>query len=143
MNNTYIQTPHYQPKWYLIDASRQNLGRLSTYIATLLKGKNNSTYTPYVNPKVYIIIVNAKDINITGQKKYQKVYRRHSGKPGELKTESFIHLNKRIPSRIIENCIKGMLPKGNLGRELFRQLKVYSDHNHPHSVQKPEIIILN
>lgn len=143
MNKTYIQKRINQPRWYLIDARKQKLGRLGTHIATLLKGKNDYTYIPHMNAKVYVIIVNAKDVSITTQKKHQKVYRKHSGKPGGLKVETFAQLNKRIPSRIIENCVKGMLPKGNLGRELFKQLKVYSDYNHPHSVQKPEIIVLD
>nr|QVY58396.1 50S ribosomal protein L13 [Kappaphycus striatus] len=140
MNNTYIQKQIQQPTWYLIDAKSKNLGRLSTFISVLLKGKNKVKYTLHVNPKIHIIIINAQYIHVTGQKKSQKVYKRHSGKPGKLKQETFEHLNKRIPNRIIEHSVKGMLPKNSLGRQLFRQLYIYPDTQHPHIAQKPKII---
>nr|QVY58193.1 50S ribosomal protein L13 [Eucheuma denticulatum] len=143
MNNTYIEKTITQPTWYLIDAKSKNLGRLSTFISVLLKGKNNTKYTLHVNPKIHLIIINARHINVTGQKKYQKVYKRHSGKPGKLKKEYFEHLNKRIPSRIIEHSVQGMLPKNSLGKQLFRQLYVYPDNQHPHIAQKPKIITFN
>lgn len=143
MNNTHIQLSNIHSAWYLIDAKKQNLGRLSTHIAKLLQGKNNSTYIPYINPKIYIIVTNAKYIHITGQKKHQKIYKRHSGRPGGLKTETFKELNQRMPNRIVENCIKGMLPKNKLSKRLIKQLKVYTDDHHPYTTQKPKIIILN
>nr|QVY57989.1 50S ribosomal protein L13 [Betaphycus gelatinus] len=143
MNNTYIQKQIKQPAWYLIDATSKNLGRLSTFISVLLKGKNDIKYTLHVNPKINVIIINAKNINVTGQKKSQKIYKRHSGRPGKLKKESFEQLNKRIPNRIIENSIKGMLPKNSLGKQLFRQLHVYPGNEHPYIAQKPKIIKFN
>lgn len=143
MNDTCIPNKVKENKWYLIDAKDQNLGRLSTKIAIILRGKNNIEYTPYMNNLSYVIIKNAKYINITGKKRFQKTYKRHSGKPGGLKTETFEELNHRIPARIIEKAVKGMLPKGALGRQLFIQLKVYSGNNHPHSAQQPKIISLN
>ena len=140
MNKTSITT--YNSKWYIVDAQNQRLGRLSTHIATILKGKNKPTYTPYLENNNYIIVINAKDISVTGNKKYQKKNKRHSGKPGGLKVERFVDLQERIPERIIEKAIKGMLPKNNLGRQLFKKVRIYQDNKHPHDAQKPELILL-
>jgi len=144
-NQTHIGINNTKQKqeWYIIDAKNQNLGRLSSKIASILKGKHKNTYTPYFNSQIHIIVINSKLITITGKKREQKLYKRHSGKPGSLKIETFDKLQKRIPNRILEKSIKGMLPKNILGRQLFRQLKVYSDSQHPHSSQKPRIINLN
>lgn len=143
MNKTHIPKIKEKPKWYLINAKNQNLGRLSSKIANILTGKKNIMYTPHINHRAYIILTNAKYINVTGQKRSQKIYKRHSGRPGGLKIETFEQLNKRIPNRIIEKSIKGMLPKGRLGRKLFTQLKIYTENNHPHEAQKLEILSLN
>lgn len=143
MNRTYIPKKIETCKWYLIDAKNKNLGRLSTKVAIMLKGKNDIIYTPHINHKLYIVIKNAKYIDVTGKKKYQKTYKHHSGHPGGLKTETFEKVNARIPNRILEKAIKGMLPKGPLGRQLFTQLKVYSEDYHPHKAQNPKIITLN
>ena len=142
MNDTYIPSKKVNKRWYLIDASNQTLGRLSTKIASILRGKNNIDYTPFLNTQSYVIIINAQDVQVTGQKKYKKLYKRHSGQPGGLKIETFEQLNQRIPSKIIEKAVKGMLPKGPLGRKLFTQLKVYAHDNHPHEAQQPEDITL-
>lgn len=142
MNKTYIpqNIQNQNVKWYLINAKNKNLGRLSTKIASILKGKNETTYTPYVNSQQYIIVINAKDIYIANNKKKQKRYIRHSSKPGSLRIETLEKLLQRIPSRVIEKSVKGMLPKNSLGRQLFRQLKVYPNNYHPHKAQKPHII---
>lgn len=137
MNKTHVPNLNKLPKWYLIDAKNKSLGRLSTKIAQILKGKNNVDYTPHIINKTYVIIINAKSIQVSGSKKVKKLYRRHSGRPGGLKTENFIQLQQRIPARIIEKSIKGMLPKNILGRQLFTHLKIYSDSSHPHSAQNP------
>lgn len=144
MNKTYIPTQESKrnTKWYLIDAKNETLGRLSTNAAKILRGKNEATYTPYLENNTYIIIKNAKLIQVTGEKKHQKIYRRHSGRPGGLKSETFLELQKRIPTRIIEKSIKGMLPKGPLGRKLFTRLRVYSGDKHPHEAQQPQQIYL-
>nr|YP_010985930.1 ribosomal protein L13 [Grateloupia asiatica]WOL36848.1 ribosomal protein L13 [Grateloupia asiatica] len=144
MNKTYIPTQESKKntKWYLIDAKNETLGRLSTNAAKILRGKNETTYTPYLENNTYIIIKNAKLIQVTGEKKHQKIYRRHSGRPGGLKSETFLELQKRIPTRIIEKSIKGMLPKGPLGRKLFTRLRVYSGDKHPHEAQQPQQIYL-
>ena len=143
MNHTYIEKTLNQQQWYLIDGKNQRLGRVSTYVATLLKGKYKITYTPHINAKICIVIINAKDIIVTGQKKYNKKYIKHSGKPGSLTIENFAELSKRIPTRTIEQAIKGMLPKNKLGRQLFRQLNIYYNDQHPHIAQKPQTITLN
>nr|QOS04556.1 50S ribosomal protein L13 [Sarcopeltis skottsbergii] len=142
MNDTYITKKKVNKKWYLIDASNKTLGRLSTTIASILRGKNSIEYTPFLNAQSYVIIINAQNVQVTGQKRYKKIYKRHSGQPGGLRIETFEQLNKRIPSKIVEKAVRGMLPKGPLGRKLFTQLKVYAHDNHPHEAQKPEDITL-
>ena len=137
MNKTFIATSN-KDTWYLIDADNQKLGRLSTQIATILKGKNDIDYTPHAKSNNYVIVINARHVLVTGNKKYQKTYKRHSGKPGSLKVENFISLQNRIPERIIEKSVKGMLPKNSLGRQLFSNLKVYKGDKHPHKAQKPK-----
>nr|YP_010338668.1 ribosomal protein L13 [Glaucosphaera vacuolata]UNJ18618.1 ribosomal protein L13 [Glaucosphaera vacuolata] len=127
-------------KWYLIDAKDQNLGRLSSYVARILIGKNKSTYTPFLDSGDFVIIINANKILVTGKKENQKIYFRHSGRPGGSTIETFRNLKSRIPTRIIEKAIKGMLPKGPLGRQMYSKLKVYEENAHPHQAQKPEMI---
>ncbi|WP_299411213.1 MULTISPECIES: 50S ribosomal protein L13, partial [unclassified Acaryochloris] len=124
----------------VVDAENQRLGRLATQIAMILRGKNKPTYTPFMNTGDFVIVVNAEKVTVTGNKGEQKLYRRHSGRPGGMKTETFNHLQGRIPERIIEKAVKGMLPKNALGRQLFRNLKVYAGPDHPHAAQKPEVL---
>ena len=124
------------PKWYLIDAKDKNLGRISTTIANILRGKNKTNYTPDQINNSYVIVINAKSIKVSGNKKDYKLYYKHSGRPGGLKTESFEKLQKRIPNRIIEKAVKGMLPKNTLGRQLFTHLKIYNESVHPYKNQK-------
>lgn len=126
-----------EKKWYIIDANNKNLGRLSSKVAYLLQGKNNTTYTPHIKNNTHIIIINSKLIQITGNKKIQKIYRRHSGKPGGLKMEAFDKLQQRMPNKILERAIKGMLPKNSIGKKLFTQIKIYANDEHPHYIQKP------
>jgi large subunit ribosomal protein L13 len=136
MNKTYINNNNPE-QWFYIDVKDQTLGRISTQIANNLKNKYSIYYTPYQINKFHIIVINADKIKVSGQKKIQKIYKRHSGRPGGLKGETFIQLQKRLPERIIEKAIKGMLPKNTLGRRLFTSLKIYSGSNHPHQAQKP------
>jgi large subunit ribosomal protein L13 len=127
-------------KWYVVDAENQRLGRLATEIAMILRGKNKPTYTPHMDTGDFVIVVNADKVAVTGRKSSQKLYRRHSGRPGGMKTETYSQLQARIPERIIEQAVKGMLPKNALGRQLFTKLKVYAGANHPHQAQKPEVL---
>nr|QUE29582.1 ribosomal protein L13 [Erythrotrichia foliiformis] len=126
--------------WYIIDAEQQYLGRLATEVANRLRGKHKNMYTPHADIGDQIIIINASKINVTGKKLIQKKYYRHSGRPGGMKVETLESLQNRIPTRVVEKAVKGMLPKGPLGRTLFKKLKVYSGAKHPHEAQKPEII---
>jgi large subunit ribosomal protein L13 len=144
MNKTPLPNPDtLDKKWYVIDAADQRLGRLATEIAMILRGKNKPTYTPHLDTGDFVIIINAEKIAVTGKKRQQKLYRRHSGRPGGMKVETFDKLQKRIPERIIEHAVKGMLPKNTLGRQLFTHLKVYAGGEHPHQAQKPEILAIN
>lgn len=141
-NKTYTLASNQQPTWYIIDANEQILGRLSSTIAKILKGKNNIYYQSHTEQNIYIIVINALSIKISGRKKDQKLYKRHSGRPGGMKIETFHQLQMRQPNRIIEKSIKGMLPKNKLGRKMFTKLKVYPGNQHPHRAQKPNIITL-
>lgn len=132
-----------EQKWYVIDAAEQRLGRLSTEVASILRGKNKPTFTPHMDTGDFVVIINAEKVAVTGKKRFQKVYRRHSGRPGGMKTETFERLQDRIPERIIETAVKGMLPKNALGRKLFTKLKVYAGPDHPHAAQQPEELTLN
>lgn len=141
MNKTLVpKLESIEKKWYVVDAENQRLGRLATEIANILRGKNKPTYTPHLDTGDYVIVVNADKVVVTGRKTEQKLYRRHSGRPGGMKIETFAKLQQRIPERIIEKAVKGMLPKNSLGRSLFTNLKVYSGATHPHEAQKPEVL---
>ena len=135
-NQTIIQNKNEELYWYIVDASKYRLGRLSTKIAYTLINKHSINYLPYHTNKTTIIIINSKDVQLTGKKNKQKTYKRHSGRPGGLKSETFEKLNRRIPNRIIEHAIRGMLPKNSLGRKVFKNLKIYSDQNHPYTSKR-------
>jgi len=123
--------------WYLVDADGQTLGRLASSVAQLVRGKHGAAYTPSMNTGSYVVIINAEKVTVSGNKTDDKLYRRHTGRPGSMKTETFKALQARIPERIVEKAIRGMLPSGKLGNELFRQLKVYKGAAHPHEAQQP------
>ena len=125
-------------QWYLVDAENQTLGRLASEVASILRGKTKPHFTPHLDTGDFVVVINAEKIHVTGKKAEQKIYRRHSGRPGGMKEETFQALNARIPERIIEKAIKGMLPHNALGRQLFRKLKVYRGPDHPHSAQQPQ-----
>lgn len=144
MTKTPLPTPEtLEQKWYVVDAAEQRLGRLATEIAMILRGKNKATYTPHMDTGDFVVVINAEKVIVTGRKSEQKLYRRHSGRPGGMKMETFNQLQARIPERIIEKAVKGMLPKNALGRKLFTKLKVYTGTEHPHQAQKPETITIN
>lgn len=130
-------------KWYIVDADGMRLGRMASEIAKILLGKHNPKYTPGATIGDYVIVVNCEKVKVTGKKFDQKVYRRHSGRPGGMKIETFKNLQARIPERIVEKAVAGMLPKNSYGRELFRHLKVYKGGSHPHDAQKPEPLVLS
>lgn len=146
--STFNENRTFLPKdisrdWYVIDAEGQRLGRLAAGIAMILRGKNKPTYTPHLDTGDFVVVINAEKVAVTGKKSSQKLYRRHSGRPGGMKEETFDKLIKRVPERIIEHAVKGMLPKNTLGRQLFTKLKVYSGADHPHAAQQPQTIVIN
>ncbi|MFB2918506.1 MULTISPECIES: 50S ribosomal protein L13 [Aerosakkonema] len=144
MEKTYLPPQNTSERqWYLVDAANQRLGRLASEIAMVLRGKNKPHYTPHLDTGDFVIVVNAEKVTVTGKKRTQKVYRRNSGRPGGMKTENFAQLQARLPERIIEHAVRGMLPKNSLGRSLFTKLKVYSGPDHPHQAQKPQELKVN
>ncbi len=144
MNKTLTPTnDSIDRQWYLVDAENQTLGRLATQVASVLRGKNKAHFTPHLDTGDFVVVVNAEKIQVSGKKSHQKLYRRHSGRPGGMKVESFNSLQARIPERIIEKAIKGMLPHNALGRQLFRKLKVYRGPEHPHTAQQPKLLQLD
>jgi large subunit ribosomal protein L13 len=139
MNKTYLPPQDaIERNWYVVDATNQRLGRRASEIATILRGKNKPTFTPFMDTGDFVIVINAEKIDVTGRKRSQKLYRRHSGRPGGMKVETFAKLQARIPERIVEQAVKGMLPKNTLGRQLFTKLKVYAGSEHPHQAQQPQ-----
>lgn len=136
-NKTFLKKSEENVKWYIVDAKNYRLGRLTSKIASILKNKHEAEYLPYQEGKSNVIIINSKKIQTTGKKSQQKSYKRHSGRPGGMKTEIFEKLQERIPNRIIEHALKGMLPKNSLGRKLFKKVKIYPNNQHPHQSQNP------
>lgn len=141
MNKTFTAKPKtIQADWYLIDANGKILGNLATEIARRLRGKHKAEYTPHVDTGDYIIVINAKKVMVTGNKRKQKIYYQHTGHIGGLKQITFENLIIKRPEFIIEHAVKGMMPKGPLGRAMYRKLKVYAGTEHKHMAQKPQLI---
>ncbi len=124
-------------KWYVMDASGETLGRLATKAASVLSGKLNPSYLPYIDMGDHVIVINAEKVRLTGLKSEKKVYRRYTGFPGGLREESFTRLISRKPEKVLEEAIKGMLPKTKMGRSMASKLKVYRGDKHPHQAQQP------
>ncbi|MGU9869102.1 50S ribosomal protein L13 [Kluyvera ascorbata] len=126
--------------WYVVDATGKTLGRLASELALRLRGKHKAEYTPHVDTGDYIIVLNADKVAVTGNKRTDKVYYRHTGYVGGLKDATFEEMIARHPERVIEIAVKGMLPKGPLGRAMFRKLKVYAGNEHNHAAQQPQVL---
>lgn len=124
--------------WYVVDAEGKTLGRLSTEIARILRGKHKPIYTPHVDTGDYVIVINADKVRVTGKRLDQKMYYRHSGYMGGLKTVPLRRMLETHPERVIEHAVKGMLPKNRLGRQMYKKLKVYASPDHPHQAQQPQ-----
>lgn len=140
MRTTYMaKANEIERKWYVVDAAGKTLGRLSTEVASLLRGKHKPIYTPHVDTGDHVIIINASKIELTGKKLTDKIYYRHSLYPGGLKTRTAQEMRTKFPERMLELSIKGMLPKGSLGRQMFRKLHVYAGPEHKNQAQKPEV----
>lgn len=129
--------------WYLVDATGQTLGRLASEIARRLRGKHKAEYTPHVDAGDYIIVVNAEKVFVSGSKETKKIYYRHSGYPGGIKSTSLKRLREAKPEELLEKAVKGMLPRNPLGRAVFRKLKVYAGDTHPHGAQQPKTMVLS
>lgn len=127
-----------QREWHLVDASELTLGRLSTVIANLLTGKSKPTYTPHIDNGDYVVVINAKDTVVTGDKELKKIYYRHTGFPGGIKDARLEEVREKFPERIIENSVKGMLPKNKLQAERMKRLRVFAGSDHAHTAQSPK-----
>ena len=138
---TYTAKPSdIKQDWFVIDASDKTLGRLATEIARRLRGKHKPEYTPHMDTGDYIVVINAKEVKVTGNKTTDKIYHHHTGFPGGLKSISFDKLIEKRPEMVIEKAVKGMLPRGSLGREMYRKLKVYPGAEHKHAAQQPKTL---
>lgn len=126
--------------WFVVDATDKTLGRLATELARRLRGKHKPEYTPHVDTGDYLVIINAEKVRVTGNKAKNKTYYRHTGHPGGIKEITFEKLIEKAPERVIQNAVKGMLPKGPLGRAMFAKLKVYAGAEHPHAAQQPQTL---
>ncbi len=139
MNKSFMaNAQNIERKWYVVDATDLTLGRLSTEVATILRGKHKPTFTPHVDCGDYVIIVNAEKVALTGSKLEDKMYYRHSGYPGGLKSRTAKRMLELQPQKVLEKSIRGMLPKNRLGDDMYRKLYVYAGPEHPHQAQQPE-----
>ena len=138
---TYMAKPgEVERKWYVVDATDVPLGRLSTVVASVLRGKNKPTFTPHLDTGDFVIVINADKVKLTGKKATDKIYYRHSNYPGGLKSITAGELRAKNSRRLIETSVKGMLPKNTLGRKQFTKLNVYGGAEHPHAAQQPEVL---
>jgi len=137
MKTVFAKPASVERKWFILDAEGKVLGRVAAKVASIVRGKNKAIYVPHQEVGDFVVVINADKIVVTGRKAQQKVYHRYSGYPGGLKTQTFEALIERHPTMPLENAIKGMLPKGPLGRKMAKNVKIYAGANHPHSGQKP------
>jgi large subunit ribosomal protein L13 len=141
---TYVATPSDRERnWYVVDADGQTLGRLATQIADALRGKRKPAYTPHIDTGDFVIVVNAERIRVTGNKRADKLYRRHSGYPGGLRERTLDEMLARRPEEVIRLAVRGMMPRNRLARKQLTKLKVYAGPEHPHAAQQPEPLQLN
>lgn len=139
MRTTYMaKASEIDRKWFVVDAEGKTLGRLASEVATILRGKHKPTYTPHVDTGDHVIIINAEKIELTGKKLTDKIYYRHTGHVGGIKSRTALEMRTNYPEKMLELAIKGMLPKGSLGNQMYRKLHVYAGSEHAHQAQKPE-----
>jgi large subunit ribosomal protein L13 len=142
MKTTFVSKETVDRKWYVIDAKGLVVGRLAVEVAKRLRGKHKASYTPHIDTGDYIIIVNADKVRFSGNKLENKMYYRHSGYPGGLKSITAKKLLQSKPERVLEHAVKGMLPKNRLGRRMLKKMKVYTGPDHPHQAQQPQVLTL-
>ncbi len=140
MNSFMANPDKVERKWYVVDADGCTLGRLSSEVAKVLRGKNKPEFTPHIDTGDYVIVINAEKIKVTGKKLDQKIYYHHSDYVGGLKETTLREMLAKKPEKVVEDAVKGMLPKGPLGRQMYRKLHVYAGPEHPHAAQKPEVL---
>ena len=140
MKTTALRTKDIEQKWYLMDCSGKRLGRLSVEVANILRGKNKPEYTPNSDVGDFVVLINAKKIEVSGNKEEDKIYYRHTGFPGGIKKISFKDQLEKNPEKLIRDAVKGILPKNRLNRQIIKKLKVYNDDAHPHEAQNPEVL---
>ena len=138
---SFIEKPqNVERKWFIVDAEGKTLGKVASRVASILRGKHKSTFTPHVDCGDDVIVINAEKVEVTGRKRKNKIYKRHTGYPGGLKEVTFQQLQAAKPEEIIRHAVKGMMPKGKLGRQMYKKLKVYAGPEHGHAAQKPEML---
>ena len=138
---SYIAKPSdIDRKWYVIDAEGKTLGKLAVEAAMILRGKKKPIYTPHIDTGDYVIVINAEKVAVTGKKREEKIYKHHSGYPGGLKETTFEKMMEKHPTEAVRHAVKGMMPNGKLGRQMFKKLKVYAGPEHNHAAQKPEVL---
>ena len=140
METTSIRAGEIERGWYIIDAQDKTLGRLSSKIAQILRGKNKTYFTPHMDMGDFVVVINAEKVKVTGNKEKNKIYFRHSGYPGGITQINLKKIRQQYPERIISNAVKGMLPHNRLGRKIIKKLKVYAGEDHPHRAQNPQIL---
>ena len=140
MKTYSIKADEIHKDWFVADAENKALGRLASKVAQILKGKHKPTYTPHMDMGDFVVVVNAENIRVSGNKEMQKTYFSHSGYPGGTKEVDLYTMRRRHPERVIQNAVKGMLPHNRLGRQMMRNLKIYSGPDHPHSSQQPKVM---
>ena len=140
MKTYSIKADEIHKDWFVADAENKALGRLASKVAQILKGKHKPSYTPHMDMGDFVVVVNAEKIRVSGKKEMQKTYFSHSGYPGGTKEVDLYTMRRRHPERVIQNAVKGMLPHNRLGRQMMRNLKIYSGPDHPHSSQQPKVM---
>lgn len=143
MNTFSAKREDINPKWFVVDANGQILGRLASKVATIIRGKHKPTFTPHMDTGDFVIIINAGKVRLTGKKMVDKKYYHHTGYPGGLREISAEKLIEKKPGEVLKKAIKGMLPKNSLGRQILKKAKIYAAAEHPHAAQNPEILNLN
>jgi large subunit ribosomal protein L13 len=144
IHKTFVAKPaDIEREWYVVDAADLTLGRLATQIASVLRGKHKPEYTPYEDVGDFVVVINAEKVQVTGRKLDQKIYYHHTGYPGGIKSISLRKQLQKHPERVIEHAVKGMLPRGPLGRRQFKKLKVYAGPEHPHQAQSPKPMLID
>jgi large subunit ribosomal protein L13 len=144
IHKTFVAKPaDIEREWYVVDATDLTLGRLATQIASVLRGKHKPEYTPYEDVGDFVVVINAEKVQVTGRKLDQKIYYHHTGYPGGIKSISLRKQLQKHPERVIEHAVKGMLPRGPLGRRQFKKLKVYAGPEHPHQAQLPKPMLID